>query len=110
MKGALFYAYDPTQAGPTQEELAAWLAFDQAVKDAGAFVYEAGLHPASTAHTVRVRDGQVATAPEALASDGTVLAGFYVLDVATMNDAVQWAQQLPTATYGRVEVRPIVEY
>jgi len=36
VKVALFYAYDPTQAGPTQDEIAAWLAFDQAVKDAGA--------------------------------------------------------------------------
>ena len=37
------------------------------------------------------------------------LAG-YVVDVADADEAVEWAKRIPTATYGKVEVRPIVEF
>ncbi len=110
MKFVLLYSYDPQQTGPTPGELSDWLAFDKDVRGAGAYVYEAGFQSANTAQTVSVREGRVATASGAVASAGDVLAGFYVLDVSNINEALRWAQQIPTAKYGKVEVRPIVEY
>lgn len=110
MKYSLLYAYDPTQTGPSDAEIDAWLAFDAAVKEAGVFVYEAGLHPAKTAQTVRVRDGQTSHQRGPLAGSGESIAGFYILDVADMQSALDWAARLPTAAYGAVEVRAIVEF
>jgi hypothetical protein len=109
MQFALLYYYDPAVAGPTKEELLDWLAFDGAVRKAGVFVHEAGFHSVSRARTVRVRDGE--TSSEQGGATGTpVLAGYYLVDVADAEAAEVWAAMIPTARYGAVEVRPIVEY
>ncbi|MCU0463063.1 MAG: YciI family protein [Anaerolineae bacterium] len=110
MKFALLYYYDPTQAGPTEEEVADWMRFDQSVRDGGAFVYEAGFHPGNTAQRVSVRTGSAVNENGAFVSDGNVLAGLYVVDVTDATVAAEWAQRIPTARYGMVEVRPIVEF
>jgi hypothetical protein len=109
MQFALLYYYDPAVAGPTKEELLDWLAFDAAVRKAGVFVHEAGFHSVSRARTVRVRDGK--TSSEKGGATGTpVLAGYYLVNVADAEAAEVWAAMIPTARYGSVEVRPIVEY
>jgi hypothetical protein len=110
MKFALLYSYDPMQTGPTEQEFPDWLAFDKEVKDAGIFVYEAGFHDATTAKTVSVRDDKATTENAPIASAGNVIAGLYVIEVASVEDAIAWAQKIPTATYGKVEVRQIVEF
>jgi hypothetical protein len=109
MQFALLYYYDPAVAGPTKEELLDWLAFDGAVRKAGAFVHEAGFHSVSRARTVRVRDGEPAS-EQGGATGAPVLAGYYVVDVDSIEAAEGWAAKIPTARYGAVEVRPIVQY
>ena len=54
--------YDPTATGPSELEVADWLAFDKAVKDAGVFGHEAGLQPVEQARTITIRDGEIANA------------------------------------------------
>lgn len=110
MKVALLYFYDPAQAGPTEGEVDAWVALDAEIRGSGAFVYEAGFQPESTARTVSVRDGQAWTEDGGAAKSDDVVAGLYVVDVADADEAVEWAKRIPTATYGKVEVRPIVEF
>jgi hypothetical protein len=110
MKFALLYYYDPTQTSPGQGEVADWMAFDQKVKDDGAFVYEAGFYSGDTAQHVSVRTGNPVSSSGAFVSDGNVLAGLYVIDVADASAAVEWAQRIPTASYGVVEIRQIVEF
>jgi hypothetical protein len=111
MKFALIYSYDPTQTGPTHGEVADWLALEQALKDAGAYVYEAGLQSSQRAQTVRIRGDEVTTSDgPVVGSNGEVVAGFWVIDVENAGAALEWAQRLPTASYGEVEVRPVVEF
>lgn len=110
MKFALLYRYDPAQAGPTEGEVRDWIDLDAEIKSSGAFVYEAGFQPASTAQTVSVRDGRALSEEGGVVGDGEVLAGLYVVDVADAGEAAEWARRIPTAAYGRVEVRPVVEF
>jgi hypothetical protein len=110
VKFALLYYHNPATDGPSEGEVAEWMDLDARVKDAGVDVYEAGFHPATTAKTVSVRDGRVTTDDGGVASVGDVLAGLYVLDVPDVNAALDWAQRIPTARYGKVEIRPIVEF
>jgi hypothetical protein len=110
VKYALLFSYDPSEIEPEEAEIPEWMAFDQAVRDAGVLVHEAGLWPASTARTVRVRDGRAETSDGGVTTSGPVLAGYYVLDVADADVATEWAQRVPTVTYGAVEVRPVVEF
>jgi hypothetical protein len=42
--------------------------------------------------------------------DGDVVAGLYVVEVADIDAATAWAEKVPTAEYGSVEVRPVIEY
>ncbi|WP_250005615.1 YciI family protein [Actinoplanes sp. M2I2] len=109
MKFALLYQYDPTQAGPADGEVQDWLEFDKHVRDAGSFVYEAGFHPADAARWVTVRDG-VSAVDGAGGRPGQAVAGLYVVDVADLDAATALAEQLPTARYGAVEVREVVDY
>ena len=109
MKFALLYQYDPTQAGPADNEVQDWLAFDKQVRDAGSFVYEAGFHPVDAARRVTVRDG-ASTVDGVGGRPGEAIAGIYVVDVADLNAATALAEQLPTARYGAVEVREVVDY
>jgi hypothetical protein len=71
------------------------------------------LHDTNTATTVHVEGGK---GGEAVFTDGPfadtkeVLGGFYLLDVADLDEALKWAQQIPGAWSGKVEVRPCVVF
>ena len=110
MRFTLLYGYDPDEAGPTEAEVQDWLKFDEDVKAAGAHVYEAGFNPVSEARTVSVREGRVITQQGPASGGGHAVAGVWTVDVADADAAVAWARRLPTAKYGTVEVRPVVEY
>jgi hypothetical protein len=110
MKFALLYQYDPTTTGPTDGEIQDWFAFDKRVRDAGIFVYEAGFHAAADAQTISVRDGSATVTNGVVDTTGDVPAGLYVIDVTDLDTATKWSEQVPTARYGTVVVRQIVEY
>ena len=38
------------------------------------------------------------------------LGGFYVLDCKDLDEAIKWAARIPGAWYGRVEVRPLIDF
>ena len=38
------------------------------------------------------------------------LGGYYLLDVADLDEAISWAQKCPGVKYGTIEVRPIMEF
>ena len=60
-----------------------------------------------TATTVRVRNGKVAVTDGPFAETKEQLAGFYLIDAADLNEAIQLAAKIPPARVGSVEVRPI---
>jgi hypothetical protein len=106
-KYALVYFFDPSETGPTEGEYQEWVEFEKAAKDAGQLVHGAGLRPSSESKSVSIRNGQVAV--EQGASAGEAVAGYYLVEVPDEDTAVSWAQRVPTARYGRVEVRQITE-
>jgi hypothetical protein len=107
VKYALVWFFDPSAAGPTESEYQEWVEFENAAKEAGQLVHGAGLYPVAEGKSVSIRDGQ-ATLEEG-ARAGEAVAGYYVVDVPHEATAISWAQRVPTARYGRVEVRQITE-
>ena len=90
---------------------AAWRAYHKALVAAGAHVSGAPLKDVVTATTVRLRDGrrQVQDGPFAEAKEQ--LGGFIILEVASLDAALEWAARCPAAASGAVEVRPVdVDY
>lgn len=74
------------------------------------FLLGEGLKPTSTAATIRVRNGKAETMDGPFAETKEQLGGFYLLDCANLDDAIKCAAMIPTAQYGCVEIRPVMEY
>src|SRR5258705_10185903 len=85
------------------------MAYDQALRNAGQCIASEALQPVRTATTVRVRDGKVSIRDGPFAETKEVLAGFYLIDAADLNEAVQVASKMPPARVGTIEVRPVRE-
>ncbi len=70
----------------------------------------AQLQPVETATTVRVQGGSALTTDGPFADTKEVFGGYYVFDVANLDEALELAARIPAARLGgAVEVRPIVE-
>jgi hypothetical protein len=79
-------------------------------KEAGtALVAGGALHPAATATTVRVRDGEVLLTDGPYAETAEVVGGLYVLATGSRDEAVALAQHIPVEPGGGVELRPILD-
>jgi hypothetical protein len=71
------------------------------------------LHPTATATVVRVvgaRGGDVVTADGPYAETKEALTGYYVIDAADLDAAVQIAARIPAAWGGAVELRPVITW
>lgn len=75
----------------------------------GQFVDASPLHPVATAKSVRVRDGQRMVTAGPYAETTEQLGGYYVLDVADLDEVIAIAARLPPATKGTVEIRPMLD-
>jgi hypothetical protein len=69
----------------------------------------AELHPTGSATTVRVRGGDVLLTDGPFAETKEQLAGYYVIECETLDDAIDIAAAVPGARLGAVEIRPQVE-
>ena len=85
------------------------MAYDQGLRNAGRCLASEALQPVRTAKTVRVRHGKVSVTDGPFAETKEILAGFYLIDAADLDDAIQIASQIPPAQVGSIEVRPVRE-
>ena len=81
-------------------------ALNNELKNEGAWVFAGGLHPAETATTVRVKDGEVVTTDGPFPEAKEQLGGFWVLDLADLDAALAVAARATVACRAPVEVRP----
>ncbi|GAA1700297.1 YciI family protein [Microbacterium sediminicola] len=102
---------DGPQPGSPEEaaEMGEWFAFDDLLKRAGVFVSGEALHPYSTATTVRVRGGETLVTDGPYAETKEYLGGYYVIDVADIDEAITYAQKVPNIGYGSVEIRAVLD-
>ena len=87
---------------------AAYGEFTESIKSSGHMVGGDALHPASTATTVRVRDGETLVTDGPFAETKEQLGGYYLVDAKDMDEALKIAERIPSARYGSIEVRPVV--
>ena len=84
----------------------AWPAYTKALIEAGVLVSGAGLEPPETATTVRLRDGKRLVQDGPYAEAKEQLGGYYIINVPSLDVALEWAAKCPAAPYGGIEVRP----
>lgn len=102
---------DPTLTPQMGDKMnAAYFDLNRRMKEAGAMVAGDALQSTSTAISVRKRDNKVETMDGPFAETREHLGGYYIIDCPDMDQALNWAAQIPGAAYGTVEVRPLVVF
>jgi hypothetical protein len=89
-----------------QEAFAATEAFNQKVMDAGKWVFGGGLQMPDTATTVRLQDGDTVLTDGPYSETKEFLGGFWVLELADLDEALALGREAAVACKGDVEVRP----
>jgi hypothetical protein len=78
------------------------------LREAGVLGAVRRLHSTGSATSVRVRGGETEITDGPFAVTKEVLAGYYVLECADLDEALRQAARLPMARWGTVEVRPVM--
>jgi len=110
MKYLLLIAEDPTlrvDATVAPAVTQAYADFAEAIAASGELLGGERLHGVDMATSVRVRDGHTLATDGPFAETKEHLGGYFVVDVADLDRALELAAQLPAARTGAVEVRPI---
>jgi hypothetical protein len=82
--------------------------FTAELQASGKMVAGDALQATDTATSVRVRDGETLTTDGPFAETKEVLGGYYLIDVESLDEALEWGSKVPGARYGTIEVRPVV--
>ena len=111
----LIYSQELPEGLPVEEREAVKQGHGAVMDDAlrkGVLLGYEGLKPTSTATTVRVQNGTATTMDGPFAETKEQLAGYYIMECANLDEAIEWAKRIPTACKGApgcIEVRPIAD-
>lgn len=79
------------------------------LNNSGKYLSASPLHPVATATSVRVRDGKRQVTDGPFAETREQLGGYFMIDAANLDEAIDIAARIPGAKKGTVEVRPVME-
>jgi hypothetical protein len=113
MKRYLLSIYQPDGEPGPEVDLETIMRDVRAVNDemrtAGAWVFAAGLHAASTATVVRLQDDEILTTDGPYLEGKEHLGGFTVLQAEDLDGALDWARKVARAIALPIEVRPFAD-
>ncbi|HET9110226.1 MAG TPA: YciI family protein [Ktedonobacterales bacterium] len=108
----LIYTSEALDAQATEEQnrsiSADYFAFGERYKDK--LLGGEALMPTSSATTVRAPEGKALTTDGPFAETKEQLGGFYLVNAANLDEAIEIAAHIPGAATGSIEVRPIMEF
>jgi hypothetical protein len=91
----------------TDPYIGAWRAYYKALVEAGVYVGGDPLEVPETGTTVRLKDGKRRVQDGPYADTKEQLGGFIILELPSLDAALDWAARCPTAYTGAMEVRPL---
>jgi hypothetical protein len=107
----LIYESPKAFASRTNDEMdaytGAWRAYYKALVDAGVYVGGDPLEVPETGTTLRIKEGKRRVQDGPYADTKEQLGGFTVVELPSLDAALDWAARCPAASYGAVEVRPL---
>ncbi len=115
MKYMLLIYGDAMQAqDATPEEQAAemrkWFDYSEWLRQQGWMLAGDALQETEHATTVRVRGGETLTTDGPFAETKEQLGGYYLLECAYLDQAIEAAARCPGAPYGSIEIRPLMVF
>src|SRR3954449_9829651 len=96
---------DPAVQAEREQITPALVELHASLREAGLLVGVQRLRSTESATSVRVRDGQTEITDGPFAMTKEVLAGYYILDCADLDEALRQASRLPMAPWATIEVR-----
>lgn len=104
-------ALEPAYGTPEfKEMMAGYFSLNEKMKADGTLRGGEGLQGVETATSLRLRGGKVETMDGPFATTKEHLGGYFIVDVPDLDAALNYAALIPSASYGTVEVRPLMDY
>jgi hypothetical protein len=103
--------YESAKPGtmPDAKAVAAMMKYNQALKEAGVLLSLEGLHPPSMGARVSFEDGKPRVTDGPFAEAKEVLGGFWMIQVGSRQEAIDWARRCPAGPNEVIEVRQVQE-
>ena len=96
-------------AVPDKDLVVAMRKYDAELRKAGVLLAEEGLHPTSKGRRVKMTGGKPVVTDGPFAEAKEVVAGFWIIQAKSMEEAVEWAKRCPLPEQGVIEIRQIFE-
>jgi hypothetical protein len=103
------YATAPADAVPPAELVAEMMKFNQALADAGALLALDGLHPVAKGARVSFQGGKPLVTDGPFPEVREVLGGYWMIQVASREEAIGWARLCPAQDGDIIEIRQVQE-
>jgi hypothetical protein len=97
---------DPADQAERDAQIPMFVELHRSLREAGLLVGVQRLRSTESATSVRVRGGDAEVVDGPFAVTKEVLAGYYLVDCADLDEALALAKRLPPARWGTIEVRP----
>jgi len=97
---------------PTEQDLAAMGAFNEQLVTAGVMLAGEGLHPSVKGKRIKFAGGKRSVVDGPFTETKELIAGFWLWQVRSMDEAVEWARRCPDPMPGEdaeLEIRPLFE-
>jgi hypothetical protein len=103
----IYHDEEALAKAPKQQHWAEYAAFNEALAKAGAgFFAGERLESSAAATTIRVREGDSKVLDGPYADTKEQFAGYFVIEVPDLDEAITWAKRCPSSKYGAIEIRP----
>ncbi|MGC1784303.1 MAG: YciI family protein [Acidobacteriaceae bacterium] len=94
---------------PSAEAVAKMMEYNKSLQKAGVLLALDGLLPPSTAARVSYTDGKVTVTDGPFAEAKEAIGGYWIIQVRSREEAIEWAKRVPASNDGIIEVRQIQE-
>ena len=103
----LMYANESEIPEGTAELYQAWADYMKEANAAGVLLSNNGVAPSASATTIRIRDGKTLITDGPFAETHEQLGGYSLIECENLDEAIRWAEKIPTAKLGSIEIRPL---
>ena len=94
---------------PPAEAVAAMMKYNEALKEAGILVTLDGLHPPSMGARISFAGGKSVVTDGPFIEAKEVIGGYWMIEVASKQEAIEWARKCPASNNETIELRQVQE-
>jgi hypothetical protein len=94
---------------PDKDVIQAMRKFTDDMRKAGVLLAAEGLHPTSKGTRIKVSGGKRVISDGPFAEAKEVIAGFWMIQVRSKEEAIEWANRCPLPECGLIELRQVFE-